>query len=428
MFVSLRSVRGEDLLQLRSALGTTRSTSESGHGIFHFDFAASARVFQTYTSLMLRWAFLILALVFLAVSSLTVVRAPAWSPWQLAVLAGEYGHLLALAVVGVGALVWGLRGTHVGMAGISLGLLAIAAGLYLKPAFQAWRIGAALPEKLHARFGDVSLSQPAFSFRALLDRDPPPVAVRNLSVAPGLPFDFYEPVQERVGPAPCVIVVHGGGWNTGDRRQLSHFNHWLAQRGFAVVAVSYRLAPQAIWPAQREDVLAAIEYVKQHFAELGVDPNRLVLLGRSAGGQIAQAVGYTQPDPAIRGVIGLYSPADLIFGYAHADEDDMLKSPQLMRDFLGGTPETARANYESASAHLHVNARTPPSLLVHGENDALVWHRHSVRLEASLSEFKVPHVFVSLPWATHGFDFNLHGPGGQLTRFSVEWFLRSVTR
>jgi acetyl esterase/lipase len=57
-----------------------------------------------------------------------------------------------------------------------------------------------------------------------------------------------------------------------------------------------------------------------------------------------------------------------------------------------------------------------------------VWHRHSVRLEARLAEFGVPRVFVSLPWATHAFDFNLHGPGGQLTTYSVEWFLRSVTR
>jgi len=106
----------------------------------------------------------------------------------------------------------------------------------------------------------------------------------------------------------------------------------------------------------------------------------------------------------------------------------MLKSPTLMRRYLGGTPETARANYESASAHLQVKAGAPPSLLVHGENDALVWHRHSVRLDARLAEFGVPRVFVSLPWATHAFDFNLHGPGGQLTTYSVEWFLRSVTR
>jgi len=377
---------------------------------------------------MLRWIFLVLALLSLAVSLLTVIRAPSWAPWQLTVVAGEYGHLLALASLGFLTLSWGLRGAYPGTAGISMAILALAALLDAKPAWQAWRIGSVLPDTLRAQFGDVGMTGPAFSLGALLERDPAPVPVRALQVTPDLPFDFYEPVQERAGPAPCVIVVHGGGWDSGDRRQLTHFNHWLAQRGFAVAAISYRLAPQHIWPAQREDVLAAIEFLKVRFAELGIDPHRFVLLGRSAGGQIAQAVAYTANDPAIRGIIGLYSPADLVFGYTHAEEDDMLKSPTLMRRYLGGTPETARANYESASAHLQVKAGAPPSLLVHGENDALVWHRHSVRLDARLAEFGVPRVFVSLPWATHAFDFNLHGPGGQLTTYSVEWFLRSVTR
>ena len=106
----------------------------------------------------------------------------------------------------------------------------------------------------------------------------------------------------------------------------------------------------------------------------------------------------------------------------------MLKSPALMRQYLGGTPAAARENYLSASPHYHVTRATPPTLLLHGENDALVWHRHSVRLDARLAEEHVPHAFVSLPWATHAFDYNLHGPGGQLTTFAVEWFLAVVTR
>jgi acetyl esterase/lipase len=224
------------------------------------------------------------------------------------------------------------------------------------------------------------------------------------------------------------VLVHGGGWSGGDRKQIPAYNHWLARRGYAVAAISYRLAPQFRWPAQRDDTLAVIAFLKSRAAELGIDPTRLVLLGRSAGGQVALAVAYTANDPAIRGVVALYAPSDLIFGYVNTHENDMIRSPTLMRQFLGGTPDSARANYKSASPLFHVGPRTPPTLLLHGENDALVWHRHSVRLDARLAEAGVPHAFVSLPWAGHALDFNRHGPGGQLTAFALEWFLERVTK
>jgi acetyl esterase/lipase len=243
-----------------------------------------------------------------------------------------------------------------------------------------------------------------------------------------LALDLYRASRADGRAAPCVIVVHGGGWDSGDRTQLAPFNRWLAHRGYAVAAISYRLAPRFPWPAQRDDTLAAIAWLKAHAPELGLDPARLVLFGRSAGGQIAEDVGYAAHDPAVRGVIALYAPSDMIFGYEHAREDDVLKSPQLMRQFLSGTPQSARANYESASALPFVDRNAPPTLLLHGENDTLVWHRHSVRLDARLAEFGVPHAFVSLPWATHAFEYNLHGPGGQLTTFAVEWFLAAVTK
>ncbi len=127
-------------------------------------------------------------------------------------------------------------------------------------------------------------------------------------------------------------------------------------------------------------------------------------------------------------MIALYAPADLHFAWRYSREDDVLKSPQLLRQFLGGPPEAAPSGYDSASGYLHVTKSTPPTLLLHGQLDTLVWHRQSERLAARLTENRVPHAFVSLPWATHAFEYNLAGPGGQLTRFSVEWFLAAVTR
>ncbi len=374
---------------------------------------------------MLRISLLALALALFALGTLTVFKSPDWSPWRLGVLAGEYGHWLALVAVGVGAAAWFARG-NLALAVATMAICGGAAGLLLKPSYQARQIAATLPDRLGAAFGAQAIERRPFAVTQMTAGAPRPVEIRELAVAGGLPLDFY-PAGGRAA-APCVIVIHAGGWDSGDRKQFPEFNHWLARTGYAVAAISYRLAPKFQWPAQREDVLAAIALLKARAGELGIDPTRLVLLGRSAGGQIAQAVGYTANDPAVRGVIGLYAPSDLIFGYVNTHENDMLKSPALMRQFLGGTPDSARANYESASALYHVTKAAPPTLLLHGTIDAVAWYRHSVRLDAKLAEHGVPRVFVQLPWATHAFDFNLHGPGGQLTTYAVEWFLARVTR
>jgi acetyl esterase/lipase len=201
-------------------------------------------------------------------------------------------------------------------------------------------------------------------------------------------------------------------------------------QGYAVAAISYRLAPQCIWPAQGEDVRAALAWLKANAQQLGIDANRLVLLGRSAGGQLATAVGYGARDPAIRGVIALYAPHDMPFAWSVSREDDALNSIKLMKQYFGGPPDTPAqlARYESASGQLLARADSPPTLLIHGVPDTLAWYRHSERLAARLSALKVPHTHRQLPWATHGFDFNPHGPGGQLADYHIARFLAEVTK
>jgi len=169
-------------------------------------------------------------------------------------------------------------------------------------------------------------------------------------------------------------------------------------------------------------------WLKSHAEELGIDPHRLVLFGRSAGGQIASAVGYTAHDPDVCGVISLYAPQDMPFVWSISREDDALNSLNLMRQYLGGAPDDSRAErYRTASAQLNIDESTPPTLLIHGTLDTLVWRRHSERLAAALAAAGRPHVFVELPWAAHAFEYNLGGPSGQLTRYAVEWFLAAVT-
>ena len=377
---------------------------------------------------MFRWLLLTLALLVLAVGFLTVLQSPAWLEWRLAILAGEYGFYFAPVPLGLAALAWLSRGSQMPVTVVTVFACALAVGLLLKPVVEAAQIAQGLPARLDAAFGPVTMKREPFSPAHLVGAGSGAGQVETMAFADGLLLDFYRPVGSTARPVPCVVVVHGGGWNSGERTQLAAFNHRLASLGYGVAAVSYRLAPKFIWPAQRDDVMAALAFLKAKAREIGIDPERIVLLGRSAGGQIAEVVAYAAMDPAIRGLVGLYAPSDLNFAYAHAEEDDVIKSPSLMRQFLGGSPDAAKANYDSASALAFVSANSPPTLLLHGQLDGLVWHRHSERLAARLTEMGVKNCFVSMPWATHAFEANLDGPGGQLTTYALEWFLAAVTQ
>lgn len=382
----------------------------------------------------------VLPLPLCAIALLTLVRVPAHATWKPALLAGECGHWLSVLALIVGVMafaqaIWFPSGLMPGAEFLAFGLTTTAITLLLRPAWVAWQLAQSLPERLVAAFGpvDAKLGRPFDPHHLWWPSSIPPVPVETHVYAyPGtsdeLALDFYRPVGRTA--APCVIVIHGGGWESGDRFQLAATNHLLAGRGYAVAAISYRLAPRHRWPAQRDDVLAAIAWLKAHAESLDIDPSCLVLLGRSAGGQLAAAVGYGSHDPAIRGVAVYYAPHDMRFVWSIARDDDLLESAKLMRQYFGGPPEGALLEaYESASGQLLVRRNeTPPTLLLHGTMDELVWVRHSVQLAQRLEEEGVEHLFVELPWATHAFDFNLDGPGGQIGTYALLHFLAAVTR
>ncbi|NJM06415.1 asparaginase, partial [Candidatus Gracilibacteria bacterium] len=236
-----------------------------------------------------------------------------------------------------------------------------------------------------------------------------------------LRLDLYQPPVSSAA-APAVIVIHGGSWQSGDSAQLASLNSYLAEHGYVVAAINYRFSPQHVWPAARDDVLAAIAYLKTNAAEFGLDPERLVLLGRSAGGQLALATAYGSADPAIRGVVSFYAPTDLLYGYENPSNPLVIDSRGTLEAYLAGTPASAEAAYMAASAALLVNENTPPTLIFHGDRDELVRVRHAEILSERLSAAGRSHLFVRLPWATHGFDFNFGGPGGQISTYAIEHF------
>ena len=402
----------------------------------------------------MRWVFLSIGSVLLAWSLLTVLRAGNTVLWKAAILAGEYGHFLGVLalvffcfMVAHGFVVEGER-RHLVVSGISAVMTLGAGALFFSPAVFATMIAQRLPAKLEKALGQKPTTRLVFDqqqmflpFKGVEIGEVTTHVFAQAGTQDALRLDLYRGPREarrelhpklgKGGGKPCVILIHGGGWDSGDRTQLAKFNHWLASEGYAVVAISYRLAPQHQWPAQREDVEEAIRWVKTHATDYRIDANRLVLMGRSAGAQIASAVGYATDDPAIRGVIGLYGVYDMGFVWSISRTDDVLNSVNLMYQYLGGGPTTKNQSaYDSASAQGLVRGpdKTPPTLLMHGTIDTLCWVKHSQRLADRLTRAEVPNVMVELPWAVHAFDFNLDGPGGQLTTYAVSEFLAVVCR
>jgi acetyl esterase/lipase len=372
-----------------------------------------------------------LGLIALAPSLLLAVRAPTYQLWMLRVGLIEWGHQLAVALLVLpcsptlrrmwGRFIWPLS--------------AVAGVVMLSPLAGAFPLARRLPRDLEQAFGP-GQGGPTRAPLALADLVR--AVVHTRTVPQRLPYacvndlelslDFYPALQPSAGSglAPLVVVIHGGAWEGGDSTQLPDLNHFLAAQGYAVAALNHRLAPHYPYPAAYDDVRAALDCLKQHASELGVDAGRIVLLGRSSGGHLALLAGYRAVDPAIRGVVALYPPTDLRGCYEFPRGPHVLDGWGVLERFLGGTPAEVPQRYHEASPINYVGPSTPPTLLVHGVLDEIVGVDNSAWLAQRLRAAGRPHYFLRLPWATHGCDANLSGPSGQLCIYAIERFLDAV--
>jgi len=238
-------------------------------------------------------------------------------------------------------------------------------------------------------------------------------------------LDFYP--SQMIGKRPCVIVVHGGSWAGGDSQQLPELNSYMAAKGYNVASINYRMAPKWQTPAPVEDIANAIKYLTVHADELHIDPTQFVLLGRSAGAQIALLAAYTLHNQQLKGVIDFYGPADMVWGYSIPSNPLIMDSRKVMDDYVGGSYSKVPMKYYECSPLNFVSKESMPTLMIHGTNDVLVSPEHSHRLNGALNNNGIKHYWLQIPWATHGFDFNLNGPGGQISTYTVMQFLHTVT-
>ena len=383
----------------------------------------------------------------LLLSLLNIFPAPIFLLWLAAIIINEYG--VYLAVFSSVLLIAGLRIKRFRNTGTYILLVAIL--LFMVPVFEAIIAASDFPVDFEYQFpvhNNLQEHNGPLIFSSLFKirhENPVPFTTYVYTQTSNRQetLDFYPPDQHVYSKSgskdvtvsdtslnqslrPCVLIIHGGSWSGGNSQQLPELNSALAERGYAVASMNYGLAPAIKSPAPVQDVKVALAYLTAHATELHIDTNNIVLLGRSAGAQIALLSAYTFHNKNIRGVIDFYGPADMIWGYSKPSNPLVLNSRKVMEDYLGGTFSQVPENFRQSSPIEFASISSPPTLILHGGNDVLVAFEHSRRLNNKLHQLGVRHYLLALPWATHGFDYNLNGPGGQLSTNLVERFLASV--
>jgi acetyl esterase/lipase len=219
-----------------------------------------------------------------------------------------------------------------------------------------------------------------------------------------LQLDLYKPANLQ-DPAPLLVFIHGGGWKSGKRSDYLIYLVDFARRGYVTATVSYRLLNDGPYPACAEDIRDAVGWFFRNGEKYGYDPDRIALIGGSAGGHLAMLGGYGWGETngtadsinhKIKAVVDIYGPADLTTDYA--------RNHTLVTSFLARSYEEAPALYEEASPVHYLDKDDPPTLILHGTSDRLVPISQSDYLKEKLDSLGVPCEYYRLALWPHTMD------------------------
>jgi len=211
--------------------------------------------------------------------------------------------------------------------------------------------------------------------------------------------DLYRfPQKNGAAKSPAVIMIHGGAWITGDKRNDTLHAKRLAKLGMLVMSINYRLAPQHAYPAQIDDCYLALEWLNSNADRLGVDTDAIGAWGYSAGGHLC-ALLATDPK------LGLPRIKACVVGAAPSDLSQVPKDSQLLVGLFRGTRSEFPQRYVDASPVHHVSPDDPPVFLFHGSKDWLVPPKESEYLRSALEKNRVPFEYVVVPNKAHLMTF-----------------------
>ena len=234
------------------------------------------------------------------------------------------------------------------------------------------------------------------------------------------------------GKAPVILQVPGGAWAIGMRRPQAYplMSH-MAERGWVVVSMAYRVSPRNTWPAHIVDVKRALAWVKEHIAEYGGDPDFVAITGGSAGGHLTALAaltpnepewqpGFEDADTSVVAAVPIYGRYDW-FSREGSGRPEFIGT--LQRFIVKKRFAENRQDYLDASPITKVRPDAPPFFVLHGEDDSIIPVGEGREFVAALSEKSDEVVVYSeIPHAQHAFDF-FGSPHGHFTATAVAHFL-----
>ena len=229
-----------------------------------------------------------------------------------------------------------------------------------------------------------------------------------------LQLDLYLPKPNKGAQKPAIVFVHGGGWRVGYRTNFAPFAIAMAERGYVAATISYRLSPEAKYPAAIQDVKAAVRWLRSNAKKYDVNPAQIAVSGGSAGGQIASLMGMTNRlekfDPqakssrissAVQAIVNIDGLSDFTSKAARFYEDDPRKNPSAAGAWFGGRYAEKTQLWHEASPTFYVKKDSPPILfLISAQARFSVGHKEMIE---KMQPFGIPYEVTQIPNSSHSF-------------------------
>jgi acetyl esterase/lipase len=235
-------------------------------------------------------------------------------------------------------------------------------------------------------------------------------------------FDLYLPAGCNAGGMPLVVWIHGDTWRDGSKADCPVV--WLANQGYAVASIGYRLSDTAVFPAQLDDCREAVAEIERNAEVWGIDRSRVAVVGSGAGGHLAALVGLASPVatnpatataarsgdnlPRIAAVCAVAAPSSLTTLGPVQD-----RAGSAASRLVGGPLPEFREAAQRASPVTHVSADDPPILILHGAADSTVPAQQAAEFDAALKAAGVDSTLVVLANVGHSLELGLGTPAGQ---------------
>jgi acetyl esterase/lipase len=270
-------------------------------------------------------------------------------------------------------------------------------------------------------------SSPTLPENVRIERDIPYAGTRS----PRQTLDLLLPETSKGGKLPVIVNIHGGAFRAGDKslgmRELAEI---VSGGHYAGATINYRLSSEATWPAQIHDCKAAIRWLRANATKYGLDPDRIGVIGASAGGHLAAMLGLAGDVAALEGDVGphvgissrvkcvvdQFGPSDLLAMADYPSQIDHNAPGSPESQLIGGALPEHKDEARAASPITYISRDDPPFLIFHGTEDPLVPCNQSERLAEALKTVGVPCIFVKVIDAGHG-NFRSPEVGRRIRQF-----------